>query len=209
METVLKCGDYGCTRTNVEVYVDDRNWDEKRANAPLVATLKNLRCKVHAAGIKRSKYYKKDLLPLTEQDRERLLKEQAVVNAEQTAKREAAAEESRQRAEQRRLEEWALLDLTAEHALVQDKERFSAMDEPSFEGLVWTGERPERGYEARWLNVVPTNRYYGTPPKGPEYPYIIRVTRGSNLTPNEARALAALLVESANKAEELNAKLKG
>jgi hypothetical protein len=30
------------------------------------------------------------------------------------------------------------------------------------------------------------------------------MTRGSDLSPNEARALAALLVEAADKAEELN-----
>jgi hypothetical protein len=36
------------------------------------------------------------------------------------------------------------------------------------------------------------------------HPYIVRVTRGSNLTPNEARALAALLNDAADKAEELN-----
>lgn len=210
MTTILQCGEYRCAnRTkNVNQFLDDRHWSEKQdPKSQPKATLRNLRCAVHAGAAKRSKYRNADILPLSDEDRTRLLAEQAAIDAEQEREAEERRKENAIKAEQRRRAEWAELDLPASYALVEDTDRStSAQGEPVFEGLVWTGEeQPQRRYDNRWLQVEPSSKYYKAPPKGQEYPYIIRVQRGANLTPNEARALAALLIESADKAEGLNA----
>lgn len=209
MTTTLKCGEWRCTNPAMKVnqYVDSRDYHDREEGKPLTATLKGLRCNVHAGAIKRRKYYGNEVFPLTDEDRERLLKEQAAIDAERRAENEKRQAENAVKAEQRRREQWAEMDLPASHSLTEDTDRsVTAREEPIFTGQVWLGEeQPEHRYDYRWLQVEPTQRHYGVVPKGEEYPYVIRVMRGSNLTPNEARELAALLVESADKAEELNA----
>ena len=209
MTTTLKCGDYGCTKykSPVESFVDDRDYQDRAKNKPPRATLRNLRCRFHAGVNKRAKYSGRTVLPLTDDDKTRLLAEQKAINIEEAREAEERRKENAIKNEQRRREEWAELTQPAGHALVEDTDRStSAREEPVFNGQVWLGgEKPTERWDNRWLQVEPTHKYYGPIPKGGEYPYVIRVTRGANLTPNEARELAALLIEAADKAEELNA----
>lgn len=203
--TTLKCGDYRCRQTNVVAFIDTRNFTQKEKGEAPEVTLRDLRCKMHTAAKRRSRYQSDRMLDLTDEQRAEMLKLQAVEDqrvAEQRAKSEV---ETQARAVKRRAEAWAAMDEPAQHALVPDDDRPLFAEEPTFEGRVWTGEKPDR-FDSRWFNLEPMQRFYGkteTP-----YPYGIRVTRGSTLTPNEARALAAAIVEAADKAEELNAKRK-
>jgi hypothetical protein len=210
MTTTLKCGEYRCTqyKSAVESYVDDRSWPERNdPKSSPKATLRNLRCRFHVGVNKRAKYSGRTVLPLTDEDRTRLLAEQAAIDAKEAREAEERRKAGAIRREQQRREDWAELNLPAGHALNEETDRsLTAREEPVFTGQVWLGEeKPTERYDNRWLQVEPTHRHYSAAPKGEEYPYVIRIMRGSNLTPNQARALAALLIESADKAEELNA----
>ena len=205
--TQLVCSDYGCRRTTVSQFRDDRPWNEKRdGKGKPKPSLKNILCNVHAGAMKRSRY-KDDPLPLPEADRERLFKEQAAIDAENRAKADAARQERERRDIEDHRAQWAFMSEEAHYAIDPDTDRASFEEEPTFEGSVWTGEKPARNWETRWFNIEPSVRYYRAVNRHErQYPYIIRVSRGSNLSPNEARALAAALVEAAAKAEELNEK---
>ena len=213
-ETTLRCGDYKCSRDErssaIEFFVDSRDYAEKAADKPKAkARLKDLRCRFHVGVIKRSKYSQKDLLPLTDKDRARLRDEQAAVYAENMVKRDEQAAERERRDIQRHAAEWAFQTVEAHWAIDPDKDRATFGEEPTFEGSLWTGDRPERNWDSRWFNIEPSVRYYRAVNRHErKYPYVICVSRGSNLSPNEARALAAALIEGANKAEELNAARK-
>lgn len=204
MTTTLKCSDYRCLKTTVENFRDDRTFDDRRANKPAKATLRNVLCNVHAGALKRSRY-RDDPLPLSPKDKERLLKEQAKVDEQEREAAQQRAIEGDKRDAERHAEMWAFMDLPGGHRLVEaDRGQFYT-GEPTFEGKVWAGEEPKERWDNRWFNVEPSTRHYGEPRTGERlWPYVIRVTRGASLSPNEARALAAALIEAADKAEELN-----
>jgi hypothetical protein len=212
MTTILKCGEYRCTKykSPVENFVDDRSWDEKRAKPEgAKATLRNLRCNFHVGVLKRSKYSNKTVLPLTDADRARVAKEQAKVRAEEQREAEQRAVEREQRDIERHAEQWAWVEQPAGYRLVEDDDRLVQPHEPKWEGKVWYGEEPKDRYDNRWFDLAPTERYYTKPAPGARlYPYAIRVTRGATLSPNEARALAHALMDAAGKAkaEVLNEK---
>ena len=200
MTTILKCSDYRCTKTTINAYRDDRGYTDR--DQPPKASLRNILCNLHAGSLKRAKY-QKDPLPLTDADRTRLLKEQAKVDE---VERQAAAErqvEREQRDAEQHAAEWAFMDLSAEHSIVADTDSRLFEEEPTYEGHVWAEGSSESAWDRKWFKMEPSRRDYGRPGKR-AYPYVIRVSRGSNLTPNEARALAAALIEGADKAEELN-----
>lgn len=202
--TTLQCGEWRCTRTTVNAFRDDRDWADKRGNKVKPrATLHNIRCNVHAGAMRRSRY-QDDPLPLTDADRTRLLAEQAKVDAEERAKQDEQAIADDAADAKRHAAEWAFMDLTAEHVIEANTNRALFREEPTYEGLIWAGtDRPRNNWDSRWFSVEPSRRDYGRAGKRP-YPYVVRVTRGSSLTPNEARALADALRAGADKAEELN-----
>lgn len=208
MATVLRCSDYRCINTNVNAYRDDRSYEDRQEKRPLVASLSNILCNKHAGGQRRSRY-QSDPIPLTDEDRERLLAEQAVVDEQEREAQRQRSIESDQRDAQRHAEAWALMDVPAHHSVTEEKDDWRAerdIPEPIFHGKVWVGDDPGDRYDNRWFQLEPTQRLYGG--KGRLYPYSVRVTRGANLSPNEARALAAALIEGADKVEELNATRK-
>lgn len=206
--TVLRCSDYRCIKTNVNAFRDDRTFEDRQKNRPAKATLRNILCNMHAGALRRAKY-RADPIPLTDEDRTRLLAEQAVVDEKEREEAAQRAVESDQRDAQRHAEEWAFVDVPAYHSVTEEKDDWRAerdVPEPIFHGKVWVGDNPGERYDNRWFQLEPVQRNYGG--KGRLYPYSVRVTRGANLTPNEARALAAALIEGADKVEELNATRK-
>jgi hypothetical protein len=207
MATTLKCGEWRCTRYNspVENWVDDRGYEERSKNQPPTASLKNLRCNFHVGVNKRAKYSGREVFPLTEKDRNRLLAEKTKVDAAEREAAEQRAVEADNRAAQRHAEEWAFMDLPGGHRIIATDRSLFTPGEPTFEGKVWAGDEPQERIDNRWFTVQPSERHYGEAKPGERlWPYVIRVTRGANLSPNEARALAAALIEAADKADELN-----
>ena len=203
--TKLKCADWKCSnwKSEVNAYVDKRDYKDKQENRPpRKPELGDLRCAVHAAGLKRSRY-RDDPIPLNDKDRTRLLKEQAAVDEEERKEQEKARIANDEREARNHAKEWEEVGLRVYHDIVADPDRD---DEPTFEGQVWmAGHRSDRGFEDRWFSIQPSHRYYGTPPEGARlYPYVLHIMRGADMTPNEARALAAALIAGADKAEELN-----
>jgi hypothetical protein len=140
---------------------------------------------------------------LTDEDRTRLLAAQAKVDEQDAKDNEQKDKENAERNAKRHAEEWATLNDPAQYAIVQH-ESYSAEEEPTFEGEVFT-TAPTYPGDARWFSIEPSQRYYRALRNSERaFPYYIRVTRGASLTPNEARALAAALTEGAAKAEQLN-----
>ena len=202
MTTTLRCSDWKCTRTTINAFHDDRDWDAKRnGKGKPKATLRNILCNVHA-GARRRARYQDDPLPLPDEDRPRLLKEQSVIDAQEAEEHRKAAIANDERDAQRHADEWAFMELPGAFAITADTDKALFAEEPTYEGHAWAGERGHR-YDTRWFSIEPSQRDYGRAGKRP-YPYVLRIVRGSNLSPTEARALSDALREAADKAEALN-----
>lgn len=165
--------------------------------------LQNLVCNFHAGAAKRRRYGQNVVESIPQADIDRLLPLQAAKDAEQDADRKAKDEAAQQRRLEQHAAAWTETEAEAQHSLVPDTESGYFDKEPTFTGKVWTDER-QSGFDKNRLQVVPSERHYSAQGDLP-WPYTIRMMSMSSMTPNEARALAALLVEAADKADELNA----
>lgn len=157
-------------------------------------TPQDVYCNVHKGAMNRRIYSTYDFKPLTDEQKtkvQRILDKEA---AEQRAINAERIKEHRAAQERRRAAAWTALDLPATYNVKQEDRRWDPEADPRWEYRAGSGD-----LNNHW-GSYPINLQ--TEEKG--HPYTLRMSSTGTASPNEARAIAAALLEAADKADMLN-----